>query len=322
MTREEILNNKSLLKRFCKDNSLPINVYEEPYFTQRVKILDEIFDSEFAFETFVKELKSFKNEQEYFEYYNSVKDAVINHIKSHPKFQEFNEMKMDYPKPAYGSKDVYKMQFNQQFVVSVDMKKANFTALSHFSKDIFLRAETWEAFMGNFTNLQNLIRSKYVRQVILGACNPKRQVAYEKHLMTQLLEEILPKLNGVDVYSLSNDEIIFVPIEEKEDFPYCFHEMVTKAVKETEFSDMVRVTMFYLQKCPVTDGWKREIFYDRTSYESPEARKFYHHPYDFKKLSADYYHQMVKIYRSEHITNDDLVIYHDGRLARLLNPIY
>ena len=321
MKREEILKNKKLIKRFCKDNNLPINVYEEPYFTQRLAILDEIFDCEFAFRTFVKELEAFENEQEYFEHYNAVKDAVITHIKSHPKFQEFNEMKTDYPKPAYGSRDFYKMPLNEKHIISIDMKKANFTALSRFSKDIFLGADTWEEFMGKFTGLQNLIRSKYVRQVIMGACNPKRQVAYEKYLMTMLLEEILPKLEGLEVYSLSNDEIILVPDTETKEFSFDVFEEVTKAVKETEYADMVRVSVFHLEKLPVTDGWKREIYYDRASYDSPELRKHYHHPYDFKKLSADYYHQIVKAYRNEHITGDDLVIYHDGRLARLLNPI-
>ena len=126
--------------------------------------------------------------------------------------------------------------------------------------------------------------------------------------MTLLLKDILSRLEGLEIYSLSNDEIILVPLEEM-DSPDLY-QMVKDAVDDTEFAGMVRVSLFYLKKLPVTDGWRRDIFCDGVI------------SYDFKKMNADYYHQAVKHFRGELITEDDLVLYHDGKLARLFCPVF
>ena len=81
MTREEVLNSIGLKKRFCKDCNLPINLFDEPYFTQRLQILDVHFGCVKKFNDFCAELEDYDNEQTYFTYYNTVKDSVINMIK-------------------------------------------------------------------------------------------------------------------------------------------------------------------------------------------------------------------------------------------------
>ena len=308
MTREEILKDTHLLKRFCKDVGLPINIYHEPYFSERLNTLDVIFHCKEKFETYVKELEPYQNAQEYLEYYNAVKENVIASIKCNLFFQGFNVEELPWRQKtyAYPSKDFYKMPLDGKSVVSIDMKKANFSALYTFDRRIFNGKHSWEDFLSNFTDNKHILQSKYIRQVIFGTCNPKRQVAYEKFLMGKLLDFLNTQIN-VKVFSFSSDEIIILP--DQENIMQSYY-IIKNLVEQWEYADIVRVSLFSLKKLPVTDGWRREIF-------DGEKTTF-----DFKKMSADYYHQAVKMEIGEHITMDDLVIYHDGHLARLLNPVF
>ena len=80
---------EKLKERFCKDNNLNIKIFEEPYFTERIKLYDNKFNTIEKLNLFKQEIEEFDNEQEYFTYYNNVKDQVINFIKSTPEYQNF-----------------------------------------------------------------------------------------------------------------------------------------------------------------------------------------------------------------------------------------
>lgn len=308
MTRSEVLKNRKLLKRFCKDAGIQINVFHEPYFSQRIEILDPFFKTKEKFDLFVSELESFETVQDYFEYYNKIKDRVIQDIKANPAFQKFNNDSFDcyneyVSKHHYSTRDCYKMELDKKQVISIDMKKANFSALRYYDPEIFYHAESWKDFLSRYTDFEHIIQSKYIRQVIMGTCNPKRQVRYEKYLMCQLLDCI--KLHTeVEVFSLSNDELILTMTE-----PGLFFKILS-IVSNSKFKDMMKVQLFDLEKLPVTDGWKRVSFDGE------------HYSVDFKKMNSDYFHQAVKYARGEEITEDDLVVYHDGHLARLLEPVF
>ncbi len=91
------------------------------------------------------------------------------------------------------------------------MKKANFSALREYRDDIFGGSDTWEEFISRFTDNKHIINSKYIRQVIMGNLNPKRQTAYEKVLMDKLLTDILHAkiIDKENVAAFLADEIIF-----------------------------------------------------------------------------------------------------------------
>lgn len=308
MRKEDILKDPKLLKRFCKDANLPINIYENPYFMERLEALDPIFSCVKKFEVFTRELSSFNNTQDYLAYYNNLKDIIISDVKNNPYFEAFNTESFDWQnqKYPYSSKDFYKIPLNGQSVISIDMRKANFSALSVFDKRIFGNAESWEEFIGRYTCYKHIVNSKYIRQVVMGTCNPKRQVAYEKYLMGTLLEHLKKEMD-IHVFSFSSDEIIILP--ESSDI-LSFYNTISEKVSSWEHSDIVRISVFTLTKLPVTDGWRREIYDGKTT------------KIDFKKMPADYYHQAVKREFGLPITEDDLTFYHDGRLARFLNPVF
>ena len=310
MTREEVLQFTGLKKRFCKDCNLPINLFDEPYFTQRLKALDVQFDCVKKFDTFCADLEKYDTEQEYFEYYNTVKDSVINMIKDNTEYMkflndDFADVRVVTKNITLGNKNLYIEGNQDKTFISIDMKKANFSALRHYSPAIFKNVETWEQYIGFFTPSEHIRNSKYIRQVILGACNPKRQITYERYLMTMLYLHIKSELDGkVSFYSLGNDEIIIsvagTSVSAKE----------IKAAIATcpqKIGELVRFEMFDLQK--VGDyGWMKVI------YDEPER-------VEFKTINADIYHQIVKHYWNMPITENDLVFRYNGVLARFLEGV-
>ena len=207
-----VISNK-LKQRFCKDCNIPISVYDEPYFSDRLELYDKFYRSKEKWNVFLKELEKYNCEQDYFEEYNRVKDVVINAIKESEGFSKFNSEDMNNFSVKYTnlpSKDIYKESNVGKLFISIDMKKANFSALWHYDYSIFDGSKTWEEFIGKYTTNKHIINSKYIRQVILGNCNPRRQVTYEKYIMGQVLEVLINEagfyLNEIAFFS--NDEII------------------------------------------------------------------------------------------------------------------
>lgn len=103
MTKEQVLNSIALKKRFCKNCNLPIDLFDEPYFSERLEILDFQFDCVRKFNEFCVEMEKFEDEQAYFQYYNTIKESVINMIKANSDFNkflkdDFNEMS-ESPRP-------------------------------------------------------------------------------------------------------------------------------------------------------------------------------------------------------------------------------
>lgn len=306
MKREQVMNSIALKKRFCKDNNLPIVVYDNPYFYERLCVLDVLFSCVDRFEDFCKELLEYSCEQEYFEYYNYVKEAVISHIKDKKDYIKFNEENFVLNTNAFKKQNLYTEPNNNRTFISIDMKKANFSSMSLYSARIFDNARTWEEFMQQFTTNEHIINSKYIRQVILGACNPKKQIQYEKYLMFNLLQDLIKNIETLHVFSLGEDEIILYT----EDCGYSFQQF-KEILSATLIGNMVRITMFDLEMIKGTKGWLKTIYDFKNSDEIIE----------FKCLDSEIFHQIVKHYYKEPITDNDLVFYHNGNLARFLKEV-
>lgn len=309
MTREEVMNSISLKKRFCKDCNLPIVVYDNPYFYERLQTIDVLFNCIYKFDVFCLELQRFASEQDYFEYYNKIKDSVIEFIKAKDEYNSF--INDDYSVESIVPKrNIYIEDNDNKAFVSIDMEKANFSAIKRYSPEIFDGADTWEQFVAKFTNSQHIIHSKYIRQVILGACNPKKQIEYEHCLMNILCKHIINTIPSASIFSLGEDEIIIsVPSEYGVGCGFSLSEL-KKAIDSCPLNigQLVRVEMFELYKIEGTDGYLKIYNNDSNDIE-------------FKCLNAEIFHQIVKHYFGEPITENDLVFYHDGKLAKFLEEV-
>lgn len=297
-------------ERFCKDCNIPIKVFNEPYFMDRLKLFDNFYGTLEKWDTFTEFLSKYENEQLYFEDYNKVKDSAIEDIKSSEAYQRFNSCDMNQYKvsPVHASlspKDIFKQSNDGREFISIDMKKANFSALRHYDADIFSGCETWEEFISQYTYNRHIINSKYIRQVILGNCNPKRHVTYEKYIMDQILSELETDcmLLG-EVAFFSNDEIV-IDVTELEDTVKSVILYKAKSIEKT-VGVPLRVELFVLHAICGTEGFYKEII------DKDETR------YEFKCLDAYKMPFVLRKAAGEEITESDKVFYQDGLLAKFI----
>lgn len=335
-----------LRDRFCKDCNIPIKLFKDPHFSIRLALMDKHYDTLNKWKLFISEMESYKDEQEYFDEYNMVKDEAIKKIQSSKAYQQFNSEDMNKfavsrtGSDALPSKAIYKSSNEGKVFISIDMKKANFTALRHYDKTMFMcsradsedesPAETWEEFIRQFTKNEHIIRSKYIRQVILGNCNPKRHITYEKHLMEKVLDVLLEDEFLIEeVVFFSNDELVFDVTDsqrtigrgeqdgtvENESLPE--NEITVSDLRKLEdkLADKLglpfRVEMFTLHKINGTDGYIKKI---KTEPQADGSE----YKLDFKCLDNLKLPFVLRIIQGQEIVASDRMFYHEGLLAEFV----
>lgn len=298
----------ALRKRFCKDYNLPINLFDSPYFEQRLAALDSQFNCVSLYGNYMEEVSQFTNEEAYFAEYNRVKDTAIQSIQLNSRYTEFTNSKV----PVLGQfpkKELYSDCNDGKTFYSIDMKKANFTILRRLYPYLIGYADTWEEFMRNFTPLTHIITSKYIRQVILGACCPKKQTQWEKFLMENLSMSIESRLNLCHIISVNTDEILI-----ESESPCSMSAMHLRSIIDQEcysMSDLVKVSKFKLKKIDGF-GWIKQFIHESSLDELSGD-------YEFKCVDADKFHILAKLYTNQELTDDDMVFRHNGMLAKYVD---
>ena len=133
----KLTNN--LKKRFCKNYNIPIQIYDEPYWSSRIELFNELFDTKQRLADFQKDLSTYVDEQDYFEQDNIFLEEIISDIRNSEGFQFFNstdnndilynELNDIMKSMNYRKNDIYIEPFKNKTLVSIDLKKANFQVL-------------------------------------------------------------------------------------------------------------------------------------------------------------------------------------------------
>lgn len=302
----------NLKKRFCKDCNIPINIFQEPYFFNRILLYDKYYCTRMKWARFVAELKKYKNEQLYYEEYNRVKDEAINSIKSSEAYQKFNNEDMSNFYITYediSSMDIYHPSNDGKMFFSIDMAKANFSALQHYGETIgqsmFAGASTWENFMNLFTDNEHIIFSKYIRQVILGNCNPRRHITYEKYLLDGVLAKLEKECISLEnVVFFSNDEIIVDLSGLNPHELSILEDNVKNCIQEFPFP--LKVEIFILRKIEGIDGYIKDV---QSSGKNVSQ-------YKFKCVEAEMLPFVIRTMNDEDVKENDKVFFHNGLLCK------
>ena len=310
MNEKQVLESDALKRRFIKDCNLPISLTDNPYFMERLGTLYKTHGALEKFGVYCDSLAEYENEQGYFEEYTRIKEAAMEHIKQSAGYKRFCDSTLHFEN-HYSTADVYKEYNNEHLFISIDMKQANFNALNYYDSTIFAdengkKSETWRDFLGQFTDNEHILNSKYIREVVLGNCNPKKQIQYEHALMIILANHLVEAFPNINIYSVKNDEILISCAESTG-----FSKNELEAVIEAEINGigkLVTTELFELHKIENTSGWMIQYYGDYDDFA-------------FKCLSADVFHQYVKHYYGEPINEDDLVFRYNGKLARFLEPV-
>lgn len=202
---------KGLKERFCKDWNIPIRLYSEPYFSERLALYDQYKACVLKFADFLVLVERLGGEQPYFAEYHRVKDAAIKYLNENEAMLYLRD-KEDMSKfpglKDFPSNDIFKQTFIGKQFVSIDLVKGNFTALKHYNPATVGGCETYDDFMKMFTDEAYIRESKYIRQVIFGKVTPKRQVTYETYMMSLVLKDLLEFVPRETVVYVSTDELV------------------------------------------------------------------------------------------------------------------
>lgn len=309
---------ETLKQRFCKDMNLAIKIFEEPYFANFLKLYDEQFNSVSKYNRFVSAVNRFGSEQDYFEAYTKLKDDVILYLNENEDMKFFAQSedmsKFTCQNKGYPTNDIFKDTNDGKVFVSIDMVKGNFTALHHYNPNIVKNCDTYEDFIRTFTDVPHFVESKYIRQVVFGNVNPKRQVTYEKYLMdlvlTKLLETGVVKPENVEFFS--TDEIVLsVPTDMVCDriVDETFYKSVMNVVNWAKGNNInVRGEFFELRKIPGTSGYVKKFMMGKDGV-------------DFKCLDFLTMPFVLRAYQKEEPNDMDRVFLYDGKKVMLMENI-
>ncbi len=313
----ENLNDRMSIKlreRFCKDTNIPIKVFIEPYFSDRLNLFNKMYKAKDKYEAFMEEVGKFNTPQDYFEFYNDVKDRAINCIKESEAYQKFNTGDMskygipDTELQNIRKRDIFKSNNDGKTFISVDLAKANFTALRWVDKSIVNNCDTYEQFIGKFCgeNFKHIVESKYIRQVVFGNCNPGRQVTVESHIIYIIIKEaILKYFDYSDIECFSSDEVIINVPSDMTLKQYV--EIRDSIIGEALIEDIgVHVNIFSLHNIENT-----KYFYKKFILEDENI--------EFKCVDGEAMPFVLRALYNEDITENDKVLMHNNMLAKLID---
>lgn len=320
--------SEKLKKRFAKDMNLSITIFDEPYFTERLALygMENLYSQ---FEKTVAE-KFSGNEEAYLAYYGQVKDAAIDYIKQpggtwdHLNKADMNNLTFNSvpvsTKTNHPDRDIYKENLVGRWFISIDMRKANFSSLVAYGREYgvpFMEelagdGQDYVRFMKKFTDNELIIASKYIRQVIFGNCNPKRQVNYEKCLMLYLLNALKTNelITEEEIFSVHNDEIILAGEDFKDNLP--------RLRKMFDFLDVfsienfpLKAEFFQLGRIRGSKAYIKRI--QSTNDFGGDADAF-----EVKCVSPDEMPFIYKTLKGLDFTENDYVFKYEHKLARFI----
>lgn len=294
--------NERIIRKFAHmfKVALPTNAPE--LFEYYVREMNPFFNTESKWATF-KEAYSRMGE-DMFDLPYIVRRQMTRFIESNPSFDKLKSKDM-LTTYIQGS-NMYIEPNKDRLFISIDLNKANFQSIYLTDPTIFNGANTFNEFVGQFSDEKILVESKILRQVFFGSLPTAMQHSTQKRFMLHiksLLDLNYPELSE-RIRSLSTDEIFF-DISPDEEFKA---EEIEKMLKDETNYDL-RVEMFYLRKPFVQDGYYKQ-------YINVEGRSIH-------RVDKDRMMQFIKMIDNRELEDEDLMFYANGKdLAKYMKPVF
>lgn len=306
-------------KRFVSDYNLPIQVLESPFFEERLEQCEELYHSKTKYEELLAYINEYfgGNIGKFINEFYAIRDIIIKDLLSKESYQIFNTSDMNCYKLSgqYPKKNLYAEDMKQKLILCIDLKKANFQALKYVNKNIVNNAETYEDFIGGYSNIPYFIESKYNRQVIFGKLNPSRQITVERFLLEKVHKIILEMMKlDFELFNFCNDELMYFA---NNDIQPHFMERFEKDIPllvETELGIMVKATFIMVEpiKFLMGNGQTLTIFKKNNMLDGK-----------FKLMTCPvtYMPQVLRLLKGEEITEHDRAFMYENNLAYLAVPL-
>lgn len=201
-------------KLFIKDSGLPIPIWKSPYFEYFIDLYKDIYSSVEKFNQFREAVTILENKNIHFPTYTyELINKICGKIKSLPAYSEFTK-KTYIHEELPNNCNIYAVRDKNwpKYYISLDIIKANFSAMKFYSKELVLGCDSWEEFVTIFTDIKYFMNAKYFRQACLGSLKTGKMENVQLYLLSVLYNLIKHEFT---VYGkVSSDEIIIVSSKE------------------------------------------------------------------------------------------------------------
>lgn len=324
---ETSLEFKQLHRKFINDFNLPLQVVQEPFFHERLTLLEEEYGAQTKYLALSETLRDHFDSKpgKFMEYGHSLADKIIGSIINSDAYKNdflsklptkkevelmINEIKGKITK----GRKLYTQEQDGCMFISFDMKTANFQLMKYMCPAILKDEDSYEGFISRFTDIDYFKVAKGLRQTIFGKINPQDVSNAELIKSCEFALNMMSTLTNhrYEAYSLNNDEIIFKFKGTEEEF-----------AKDHIFFDSVdfngikfRVEKFklYARKFQLATSEQELCVFEKEDILKPDKRKIFCCP-------ATYYPQVYKLLHGLEIKENDLVFYYEHELCKFLNPL-
>ena len=311
------MSNNKLKLRFVNDFNLPIQVLDDNFFNYYLTLYESHHKSLTKWNKLTNMVNNnFNgNDDEWLAYYANVRDNIITSVLNNPayiKFSQEDDMnKYIFKNDSFKDVNIYTENFINHRLLSIDLKKANFQALKFHNPDIVFNTNTYEDFIGKFSDCEYIKESKYTRQVIFGKLNPRRQITIERYIMNLIYNSNCDLINylktNAKLVSFKNDEMIF-------DVSDCNINDISKYTNITVINSFnvsielfdLKLMQFKTHTGSIINVW-RKVFNDGDE--------------KVKSAPITYYPQIFKRCMGIPIDEKDLVFFHENQLAKFIYPL-
>lgn len=326
-TNEHTLN--SLKLRFVNDMKLPIIIFEEPDFEYFLDLYETKFGSRSKWNKLIETIneKFNGNPNLFLEEYARVRNAMIDSIENNEYYKDFidsnNKLSQyDIPKLAFPSSNIYKEDNDGRYFLSIDLKKANFSALMYHDSRILGEEKpiSYDEWVSKFTDLDYIKESKYTRQVVFGKVNPRRQIKIEKYMIYQALlscQELFETLNiDANVVSFCTDEVVFDVtdyVKDVENNMYAIQHLQKGLLENHNINVSITFYKLGLHKFKTYRGAEVSV-YAKSYYNEDEEC-------DLFSVPSFYYAQVYKLIKGLELNVSDMKFYMEGQIAKFYHPL-
>lgn len=300
---------KDVLKRWVKDYDLPIKIFDEPYFSYLVTLYKDYFQTEKKLNILKNTMVNFKDSDKFLTHNNNLTKEIVSTVVAIPEYQEFNIGKMDKfnIQTSYPKNDIYKQNNVDKYYVSIDLVKANFQALKYINPAIVLNCGDYTDFISKFTDYDYVKESKYIRQVIFGNLNPKRQIKVERFLIENIIQYLIKgNIIQADLIAMASSDEVVVEFSKDNALGLAKnYKDIQNSIKESVGVD-VDIEIFVLKS--IEGSYFVKEFINKEGYQ-------------FACVPQIYFPQIFKKYNGLDINDKDLVFKYEHQLVKFLNPI-
>jgi len=312
------ITSQQTKERFIKDNSLPIQaINSDVYFQYMLELLDPYYGCIKKYQLLLDTIKVI-GEQELINATIQFRNEMVNFIETCGSYKHFSK-DMDMPEPVttLNNHNLYqKMNANMSFA-SIDLIEANYQSLKYCCPGIFTdhnvsEYTTYCDFAKMFTNIEYIIQSKKIRQVLFGLLSPSRQQCIQRFIMSMIKQYLLsqPNVKGTDFVTTSSDEIIFETSKSQDEVRSLLTKDNISCIVPGLENIRLRINTFDLE----IHGTKKYEFFVK-SYK--DGKK------EIKQVDSSYIAEVIKFLEKKDVNNDfDCLFIKDGRLCKFQEALF